>query len=184
MFLTFSLSYPLFHLPTLTYRVSRGDFNSNRPFFAAVMALCALSAARVRDGALYSNRWDSRTLANPPSSVFFAAAAEAIPKESTAAHDLDYLRTYALLSIAALQNNEVTKMLFYLGTYDMLIKCDGLHDEKSWPVPMSVIEKEERRRLVSLESAAIHNFGPSNRHISSGPCTLSRSTLRLFGVVS
>lgn len=114
------------------------------------MALCALASARVRDGSLYSNRWDTRVLTQTPSSVFFDAAHECIPQDSSASQDLDWLRASALLSLAALQNNQIVKMHYFLGVYDMFVRCDGLHDEKNWIMPLTFIQREERRRLVSF----------------------------------
>lgn len=112
------------------------------------MSLCALASARVRDGALFTNRWNVKMLSEPPSDVFFAAAENALPKDTTAAEELDYLRACAFLTLAALQNREVTKMHYYLGYYGMLVKCRMLHDEKYWSSPLNIIQKEERRRLV------------------------------------
>jgi len=129
-------------------RVSRGEWQTDRAFFATIMSLCALASARVRDGALYSGRWNVKMLSEPASDVFFAAAESALPKDTAAAEELDYLRACAFLTLAALQNSQVTKMHYYLGYYGMLIKCRMLHDEKYWSSPLTIIQKEERRRLV------------------------------------
>lgn len=131
------------------YRVSRGEWQTSRPFFASIMAMCALSSSRVRDGALYSTRWHPKSLAEPSSETFYKAAEDAFPKDTgAAARELDYLRTCALLSLAALQNRRIKEMHYYLGYYATLIKCEMLHDEKNWSVPMDIVQKEERRRLV------------------------------------
>ncbi len=61
--------FPFFHQPTLLRNVARGEYASSRSLFAAVMALCALSSARVRDGALYTERW-IRTGSKPLLRVF------------------------------------------------------------------------------------------------------------------
>lgn len=114
------------------------------------MAICALASARVRDGALYSNRWTPKALAQPSSDAFFTAAENALPKgDISAARELDYLRACCFLTLTALQNRAIPKMHYYLGFYGMFVKCCMLHDEKYWTTPMPVIEKEERRRLVS-----------------------------------
>jgi hypothetical protein len=142
------------------YRVSRGEWQTDRAFFTTIMAMCALSSARVRDGALYSNRWNSRSFTEPNSDTFFVAAERALPKDSSAADELDYLRATAFLTLSALQNNQTKKMHYYLGFYGMLVKCGLLHDEKYWKISMNMIEKEERRRLVSnAHSATLQNGG-------------------------
>jgi hypothetical protein len=137
------------------YRVSRGVWQTDRAFFCTIMAMCALSSARIRDGALYSNRWNPRSFIEPNSDAFFTAAERALPKDSSAADELDYLRATAFLALSALQNNQTKKMHYYLGFYGMLVKCGLLHDEKFWKMPMNTIEKEERRRLVGYNGSLI-----------------------------
>ncbi|KKY20804.1 putative c6 transcription factor [Phaeomoniella chlamydospora] len=90
------------------------------------MAACALASARVRDGAVYSPRWDVAQLQQPPSEVFFAVAEQAIPP--------DYTSIYS--------NHNILRIFFTL--------CDigGLHDESNWPKNVGFVELEERRRVI------------------------------------
>lgn len=54
--------FPFFHQPTTLKKVARGEFQSDRPFFTAIMAMCAIASARARDGAIFSGHWDLKVL--------------------------------------------------------------------------------------------------------------------------
>ncbi|KAM3065590.1 hypothetical protein ACMFMG_011300 [Clarireedia jacksonii] len=139
--------FPFFHQPTILRRVSRGEHQANRPLFAVTMAICALSSARARDGAIFSGRWDLPSLNDPPSENFFTAAESAIPKGGAANTDFNYMRACALLSITAIQYGQPRTMHYYLGLYYTFVEIDGLHDEANWPKGIGIVETEERRRL-------------------------------------
>jgi len=128
-------------------RVARAEYATDQALFAALMALCSLSSARVRDGALASDFWNLEELRKPTPEDFFKAAEEAMPKDLKSVQNLDYIRACALLAISSLQIGYIRSMHFYLGTYNMMVKMDGLHSESNWPPGISAIEREERRRL-------------------------------------
>jgi hypothetical protein len=125
------------------------DYLHDDGFFASTMAMCALASARARDGALYSSRWNSRQLANPPSEIFCMAAKESIPRDLAAAKGTEYMRACAILSIASIQHGQIQGMQQYLGMYHTLAAMDGLHDEKFWPKDLDPVTIEIRRRMVS-----------------------------------
>jgi hypothetical protein len=137
--------FPFFHQPSFVRNVSRGEYQTNKSKFVLTMATCALASARARDGAIITNRWDISTLRHPSSEVFFVAAESALPTGPT--KDFDYMRAYALLSITAIQHGKTRSMLHYLGLYQTCVEVEGLHDEVNWPQNISLIEREERRRL-------------------------------------
>lgn len=139
-------TYPLFHGPTLWERLKKRHHLMDRGFFASVMAACALAAARVRDGAL-GERQDGTESPEKSSEVFYAAAQEAIPKELSRTTDMHTMRACALLALTSIQYGHVSMMHQHLGTYMTLCSMQGFHDEKHWPENISVVEKEERRRL-------------------------------------
>jgi hypothetical protein len=139
--------FPFFHQPTILRRVSCGEYQTNRPLFAVTMAICALSSARARDGAIFSGRWDLPSLKDPPSESFFTAAESAIPKGGAANTEFNYMRACALLSITAIQYGQPRIMHYYLGLYYTFVEIDGLHDETNWPKGIGIVETEERRRL-------------------------------------
>lgn len=139
--------FPFFHRPTLVRRVSRGEHLTDRAFFASVMAMCALSSARARDGALYSAKWNTQSLREPTSEVFFQAAENAIPRDATLTQDFDCMRACVLLAITSIQYGKIQLMSHYLGLYNMFVAVGRLHDEGSWPRNLKIVEVEERRRL-------------------------------------
>jgi hypothetical protein len=81
--------------------------------------------------------------------MFFAAAEEALPKNIVQCRDFDYLRGYALLALASLQDAKIRAMQMYLGQYFTILAINQWHDESNWPENIQTAEKEERRRLVS-----------------------------------
>ncbi|KAL4922602.1 hypothetical protein BDW62DRAFT_176 [Aspergillus aurantiobrunneus] len=139
--------FPLFHWPSFSKALQRMDYLHDEGFFASTMAMCALTSARARDGALYSTRWNSQQLGGPPPEVFWAAAKESIPRDLATARGTEYMRACAILSIASIQNGQIQGMQQYLGTYHTLATMDGLQDEKFWPKGLDSITVEIRRRL-------------------------------------
>lgn len=131
-------------------RISNREYLTDHAFFADVMALCAISSERVRDGALLPGRWEPEYFQNPPSELFFAAAKDSIPQDLTAMRGLDWLRTCGLLALYGIQVGKINIMHQYLGLYHTLVAMHGLHDEKNWPKHIGIIEVELRRRQVSF----------------------------------
>lgn len=140
--------FPLFHRPSFLRKISRGEYTSDRELFAVTMAACALSSARVTDNALTNMAWDRKSLLSTSSVAFHDAAVSALPTTETPQQSLNLMRTYALLSLAAIQNGKSRDMQAYLGRYHALVAMDGLHDEANWPRDLTIVELEERRRLV------------------------------------
>jgi hypothetical protein len=125
-------------------------YNSDQLLYAATMAMCALASARVRDGAVFSTRWQLEDLKEPRSEEFYHAARKMIPIEMVNARDHNAMRTYALLAITAIQYGKIREMHQHIGKYHTLVAMDGLHDEANWPRDIGVVEIEERRRLVRV----------------------------------
>lgn len=113
------------------------------------MAMCAIASARARDGASFSSQYGVDDH-NPQSSceTFQQLAESAIPKDLEAARGLDFMRACALLALTSIQLGDIPAMHKHLGAYHTLISMDGLHDESRWPKGLSLVEMEERRRLV------------------------------------
>lgn len=135
-------------MPSFIEHVNNKKHLRNQGLFASTMAVCSLVSGRVRDGALYSNRWDRDELIDPPSEAFFAAARDSIPRDLIAVKGIHYMRACAILAIASIQNGHIKDMQKYSGLYHTLTSIDGLYDEELWPKDLSPIETEERRRLV------------------------------------
>ncbi|KAJ8128325.1 hypothetical protein O1611_g5308 [Lasiodiplodia mahajangana] len=138
--------FPLFHRPSLVRRVSRGEYTLDKPLFISIMAICALVAGRVRDGAVTNPRWNLPSLQGLDADVFYTETQRQLSSAGDQM-DLHIIRSHALLAIAAIQNSRIMDLHRHLGIYHMLTDMYGLHDESNWPVGISLIEQEERRRL-------------------------------------
>lgn len=119
----------------------------DRPFFATTMAVCAMSSARLRDGAVipFLPPLDPHC---PPSEVFYAASTRSIPKDLLQAGDFDYKRAKALLGMLCIQYGRVVETKLHLGELSTMFSLEGFHHESKWPTGLNAIEVEERRRLV------------------------------------
>lgn len=138
--------FPFFHQPSFIRSVARGEYSSNRSLYASTMAVCALVSARARDGAVFNPRWDTQSLQEVESEVFYSEAALQSAEDGlTPDHNL--MRAHALLAICAIQHGKTREMHQHLGRYHTLVAMDALHDEANWPQGMGIIETEERRRL-------------------------------------
>lgn len=115
------------------------------------MAVCALASARARDGAvMHMSPNISALLAEPRAEVFSSAAEAAFPAKLIDAQEFDYLRASGLLAVLCIQNGQTDHMQVHLGNYMTLVALQELHDELKWPQSISGIEREERKRLVSI----------------------------------
>lgn len=147
----------------------RGEYQTDPRMFAVTMAMAALSSARVRDGAVFSKKWNLPTLADPASEMFFAEAEHSLRerREHTSV-ELEYLQTAALLAITAIQHGKRRLMYTYLGLYHSFIDMDGAHDEVNWPKEMTSNKIEERRCLFwsiyTLDVYASVVWGRTIRH--------------------
>lgn len=139
--------FPFFHKPSFTRRVSRAEYTHDRALFAVVMAMCALVSRRVTDGAVSNPQWDLSSLQAVDVSTFITHAKDGLAGHEAKA-EFNALRAHAILAVASIQNGNIKDMHFHLGLYHMLVSMDMLHDESNWPKDITVIEREERRRLV------------------------------------
>ena len=139
--------FPLFHRARLVERVAQKEYLSDRGFFSTLMALCALASGRTRDRAAPANQ-ERAEISRIPAETFYLAALDAMPKELSSARGLDYLRACAVIAVASIQLGRIEMLHEYIGHYHALLALQRFHDEACWPKDVSVIEREERRRLV------------------------------------
>ncbi|GAM91135.1 hypothetical protein ANO11243_091820 [Dothideomycetidae sp. 11243] len=110
------------------------------------MAACALASARARDGAVTLGSRASSDTDLPPE-IFFAAAEESLPRSLIGCNSVDYLRGFALLTLASLQDAKISAMQMYLGNYFTLISMNQWQDEVHWPSDLQPAEIEDFRVL-------------------------------------
>jgi hypothetical protein len=121
-----------------------GAIPSGRASFAKLMAMCALSAHRIRNGASLTPRQVSDDL---NSRLYLDEALTAIPGNIGDVQEFECLQAIELLCLTALQNNDVPLLHKLQGMYHAALAEQGFCDEKRWPRDLSIIEREERRRL-------------------------------------
>ena len=155
--------YPLFHWPSFHERVRNRDFFTDRGLFASVMGACALVQAQelTTVGHVFSALPGSSS--GRKTEIHFLAASDAIPRDLSSAHSLHYLRASGLLALAALHSGQTTAMHEYLGRFWTLSSAYGFADESQWPQDITLVEREERRRLFwsiySLDMLAVTVYG-------------------------
>jgi hypothetical protein len=177
--------FPFFHQPSFIRSISRAEYLTDKTLFATTMAICALTSSRVRDGSVTNPRWHLASLRSTDPDAFYLEAQRQLVGE-TSGLDINVLRAYAVLAIAAIQNGRIRDMHRLIGTYHTLLAMDGLHDESNWPRDIGVIEREERRRLVSRLCPFLF-FGreatsipPLSFHAHLYYCAHCRAHLHLF----
>lgn len=136
-----SAVYPIFpyiHYPRFASRIRDKEHTRSRAFYASAMALCALTTARIRDKAVFSEQIQNLPEKLPPSDAFFVrfpshsapplkertfpedrgsplqtSASAALPKNLVDEHEFDYMRAAGLLALTALQNGQPAVMRQY-----------------------------------------------------------------------
>jgi len=139
--------FPLFSRPVLLQKVASREHLQNRAVYAALTSLCALVIARVRDGASERSKQYTLQLESLTSECFFAAAEKALPMTASLTGELGYMQAYILLSITSIQYGDSSQARYHLNLYHNCIAVNLLHNEEEWPRDLSIVEREERRRL-------------------------------------
>lgn len=143
--------FPFFHRPSLREMIANRSYLLDQSLFAAIMAMCALASARVRDGATSTIQPGSELLSSSQygAEAFFQCAKAVLPQTLAGARRHGYVKAYVFLALYGVQQSSSEIMHQYLGLYHSLMALHGLHDEKNWSSELGIIETEERRRLVS-----------------------------------
>ncbi|WWC68415.1 uncharacterized protein I206_102342 [Kwoniella pini CBS 10737] len=167
----YRIIYPIqayFHWPTFVSAINKRLYRKSRSFYCLTMAVCALAAARLRDGAPKEYHLKHELV---PSEAYFQAIFTSFPTDLSKARDFDYKRTKVLLSMLCIQYGDISKAILHIGDYCTLISIDGFSLESRWPKGLNTIEIEERRRLYwNAYQADIYlatTFGGMIRHRES-----------------
>ncbi|KAB5571733.1 hypothetical protein GE09DRAFT_1096654 [Coniochaeta sp. 2T2.1] len=139
--------FPFFDSVYLEQRIGRLEHVHNRSFFCSVMAACAVTSARLRDGALRSSTSGAEKSFDIVPETYYCAAEEALPDDLLHCRDFDHLRGYALLALASIQDAQIAAMQKYIGQYFTVLAINNWHDEACWPQDLPIEEIEERRRV-------------------------------------
>jgi hypothetical protein len=84
--------------------------------------------------------------ANDPA-VYLADARTALPTEIEQFRSPEYLQALNLISMTALETNDMTLLYQMLGLYHAALAEKGFCNEDRCPLGLSSVEQEERRRL-------------------------------------
>ena len=146
--------------------------------------MCAIVAARIRDGAVSSldspHSPPSLLASAPTSEVFHSAAISSIPRNLSSAKEFDYRRAKALLGILCVQYADIVNLHTHLGDYFTLSLGTGFYDEERWPQDLTEPEIQEWRRLVSKPQ----DVRAELKRRSFGPRIPWKSLQRYLGVGS
>ena len=139
-------SYPFLPENDLLVRWSSGIPDPSTPSYLLLMALCAVSSQTAAFNAVFDDSLLGEC-AIPDSHLYFSEAVSRIPAHFPQSQNLDYLRSFGLLSVYSLQRSDTNDLHRYLGLYHALVAQHGFHDEAKWPRDISIGEIDERRRL-------------------------------------
>ncbi|THX63288.1 hypothetical protein D6C97_05671 [Aureobasidium pullulans] len=139
--------YPFFHEATERAKLRNRDHLTDKGFFASIMAMCALSSARIRDGAIPSRMPEAVRNPEASSEIFFAAAKSVFSADLDKLRGVDYIRACTLLSLTSIQYGQSLDVQQYQGLAMTLIAMQRFYDEKYWPSGLDDSQKETYRRL-------------------------------------
>jgi hypothetical protein len=108
------------------------------------MAMCAVSALRINNGAVLSERSVPDDL-NPR--LYFDETLQALPDNVNDFEEFESLQATGLACLTALHYSDGPLLHQILGLYHAVVAEHGFSDEKRWPRGLSEIDIEERRRL-------------------------------------
>jgi hypothetical protein len=165
----------------------------DRAFFTVVMAVCAISGARLRDGAGMEALGVTPARRAPDSESFYSAANRAFPADLSQATEFDYKRAKVLLAMLWIQYGHPPRVAANLGDYMTMCSIDSFHSEARWPPGLTVAEVQERRRLfwgaytVDIYTATTWNFPVRHRELQCTvvyPAAVDDEDITDMGIVS
>lgn len=132
------------HEKTFRDRWSTGKMPDSRGSYARLMAMCAVSALRIKHGAVLNERRVPDDL-NPR--LYFDETLQALPENVNEFEEFESLQATGLACLTALHYSDGPLLHQILGLYHAVVAEHGFSDEKRWPRGLSEIDIEERRRL-------------------------------------
>lgn len=118
--------------------------------YAAIMACCALTSARLRDGAYSGHMSHSLQKPEVSSEIFFQAARESTPKDFMGIDSEDtaeYVSACTFLALTCIQYGQSSGVQQYLGKAFTLAAMNRFYDEQSWPSGIDDDTREMYRRI-------------------------------------
>ncbi|TEA18470.1 hypothetical protein C8034_v009495 [Colletotrichum sidae] len=156
--------FPFYDEETLFREWDGSSLSSKRAAFARLMAVCALSASHVRDGALFKADDDDDVAGAVRAELqqtYLEDARRAIPDDNRAIRGdevFEYLQVLGTLSLAAIQTKDEILYEQYLGRYHNLVAQDKFQFESNWGVALTAEEIYVRRQFFwSMYRLEVHS---------------------------
>ncbi|KLT44978.1 hypothetical protein CC85DRAFT_269962 [Cutaneotrichosporon oleaginosum] len=142
--------YLYFSWPHFRSDVHAMRYEHDHAFRSTVLVMCAIAAARIRDGA-YNVASGDRVAANyipvDPDVLRTAAVASLVPLPPHRPLEFEDLRAASLLHVLGQQNADIELVQLSLARYHGISACFKFHDERFWPADLEEWQREERRAL-------------------------------------
>ncbi|KAF6824131.1 C6 transcription factor [Colletotrichum musicola] len=152
--------FPFYDEDLVTREWETTNMSSNRAAFARLMAICAVSAAHVRDGALFNPNMPE-TVRDEHQQAYLEEARRAIPDDNRdirEAEVFEYLQTLGSLSLAAIQVKDDALYEQYLARYHNLVAQHKFQFETNWPTNLTAEEVYVRRQFFwSMYRLEVHS---------------------------
>lgn len=116
---------------------------SSKSSYALLMAMCALTSQRIKNGVAPAEPDIVRQL---QPSVYLAEAKASIDLGLALPKNTEELQAMALLCLTGQEMGDAALLQQYLGLYHATNAIQSISDETRWP-PMTPLEREQRRRL-------------------------------------
>lgn len=117
-----------------------------RASYAKLMSICAVSCCRITSHATLSPV-EPEMLKVLGTKSYLDDAIQAIATELDDFEDFEYLQALGLTSLTAMESGNLSLLQRLLGLYHGALAQLRFSDERNWLTDISVIEREERRRL-------------------------------------
>ncbi|KAF1811844.1 hypothetical protein P152DRAFT_437703 [Eremomyces bilateralis CBS 781.70] len=143
----FDFVYPIVnyvHEDSFMDQWTNGQLPNSPSSYALLMAMCALSAFRIKYG-IEPSALDVSQNVDPD--FYLDEALRTTQSTSPVPRDKESLQALGLLCMTALEIGNGSLLQCQLGYYHAAIADQNLYDERRWPPALSAIEKEEYRRL-------------------------------------
>ncbi|BEI80789.1 hypothetical protein CcaverHIS002_0113180 [Cutaneotrichosporon cavernicola] len=144
--------YPIYHYFSwrhYAFDVHEKRYEHDAAFRSTVLVMCAIAAARIRDGAYQpaSGQVAENDIPVDPDVLRAAAVASLVPMPPNRPLEFEDLRAASLIHVLGQQNGDIELVQLSLARYHGIAACFKFHDERFWPPTLEEWQREERRAL-------------------------------------
>ncbi|KAF9871305.1 hypothetical protein CkaCkLH20_11226 [Colletotrichum karsti] len=153
--------FPFYDEKSVMREWDESKMSSDRAAFARLMAICALSASHVRDGAMFDPDVVPDMVRDELQQAYLDDGRKAIPEDN---RDIpknevfQYLQVLGTMSLAAIQIKDDTLFEQYLGRYHNIVAQSQFQFEKHWGDNLTSTEVYVRRQFFwSMYRLEVHS---------------------------